>query len=41
MVAAPGAAGRFDMGGILFASTGLDSSESGLGVKIGICLGCV
>lgn len=38
--AAPGAAGRFDTGGILFASTGLDWSESGRGVKIGICLGC-
>lgn len=37
---APGAAGRFDTGGILFPSTGLGSSESALGVKIGICLGC-
>lgn len=37
---APGAAGRFDMGGILFPSTGLGSYESVLGVKIGICLGC-
>lgn len=40
VAAAPGAAGRFDTGGILFPSTGLGSSESGLGVKIGICLGC-
>lgn len=37
---APGAAGRFDMGGILFPSTGLDPRESVLGVGIGICLGC-
>ena len=37
---APGAAGRFDTGGILFPSTGLGSYESVLGVKIGICLGC-
>lgn len=28
---APGAAGRFDTGGILLPSTGLDLSESGLG----------
>lgn len=40
VTAAPGAAGRFDTGGILFPSTGLGSYESLLGVKIGICLGC-
>lgn len=40
MATAPGAAGRFDTGGILFPSTGLGSYESVLGVKIGICLGC-
>lgn len=40
MPAAPGAVGRLDTGGILFPSTGLASYESGLGLKIGICLGC-
>lgn len=37
---APGAAGRFDTGGILFPSTGLGSYEPVLGLKIGICLCC-
>lgn len=34
MATAPGAAGRFDTGGILFPSTGLGSYESVLGLKI-------
>lgn len=33
MASAPGAAGRFDTGGILFPSTGLSSHESALGSK--------